>query len=622
LDTPPAAAGLSAAQALTFPSVELFVERATARIEGFTLSDADAPVVADICRQLDGIPLAIELAAGRVDAFGLRGIAERLDDRFRLLKGGRRTALPRHQTLAATLDWSYDVLPESEKVILRRLAVFAGGFTFDSAAALSPGTDTYSADIVDGMANLVSRSLVAADVNRVCPRYRLLDTTRAYARERLIETGEWSTVSLAHASHYRLVFERALDEWELRDPGEWLADYVCETDNLRAALNWAFSATGDPALGVALTVAAIPMWFQLSATDECRESVRRALSHLESTDAYDARARQIMQLYVALGLSRAFTIGLAPQAAAAWNKVLDLAQQLGDHEFQREGYWGLWLCQIGDGDFRTALATARAFCELAVAPRDVILGHRLVGVPLHCLGEHSAARVHIDQVLHAVTQAKSSAGVRFRFGQPMAARVILAQMLWLQGFPDQAMHAARCSLEETGVKEHAISLCDALAQAMCPIALLVGDYVLAEHSIASLLDHTQRHALGTWSVLGRCWNATLHIKRGERDVGLPMLTDSLEALREVRFAFYRTQFMGTLAAGTAATGEVSRGLTMIDQALERCKAKEELWCMAELLRLKGSILVTAGSASLLAAEAHLQQSLELARGQGALSWEL
>jgi predicted ATPase len=204
----------------------------------------------------------------------------------------------------------------------------------------------------------------------------------------------------------------------------------------------------------------------------------------------------------------------------------------------------------------------------------------------------------------------------------MAARVILAQMLWLQGFPDQAMQAARCSLEETSATEHAISLCDALAQAMCPIALLVGDCEVAEQSIESLLERTQRHALGTWSVLGRCWKAALHIKQGERDVGVPMLSASLEALREVRFAFYCTQFMGTLAGGIAATGEVSRGLTMIDQALERCAAKEELWCMAELLRLKGTILVAAGSASLVEAEDHFRQSLDWAHRQGALSWEL
>src|ERR1035438_1910937 len=133
---------------------------------------------------------------------------------------------------------------------------------------------------------------------------------------------------------------------------------------------------------------------------------------------------------------------------------------------------------------------------------------------------------------------------------------------------------------------------------------------------------THRHALVTWSVLGRCWKAALHIKQGERDVGVPMLSASLEALREVRFAFYCTQFMGTLAGGIAATGEVSRGLTMIDQALERCAAKEELWCMAELLRLKGTILVAAGSASLVEAEDHFRQSLDWAHRQGALSWEL
>jgi predicted ATPase len=134
----------------------------------------------------------------------------------------------------------------------------------------------------------------------VPPRYRLLETTRAYARERLLESGEWAAISLAAASHYRQVFERTLNEWELRDPAEWLAEHACETDNLRAALNCVFSATGDSALGIALPVAAIPLWFHLSATDECRESVQRALSRLESADAYDARARQIMQLYAAL----------------------------------------------------------------------------------------------------------------------------------------------------------------------------------------------------------------------------------------------------------------------------------------------------------------------------------
>jgi hypothetical protein len=152
---------------------------------------------------------------------------------------------------------------------------------------------------------------------------------------------------------------------------------------------------------------------------------------------------------------------------------------------------------------------------------------RHVGVPRHCLGDHSGARMHIERGLQS-TAPISPAGVRFRFGQPMAARVILAQMLWLQGFPDQAIQAARCSVDESAVTGHAISHCDALAQAMCPIALRVGDYEAAQSSIELLQDLAERHALGPWTILSQCWKATLHIERGERDLGIPMLATNLD----------------------------------------------------------------------------------------------
>ena len=135
LEMPPVTAGLTAAEALTYPAVQLFVARATSHGNDFRFDNHEAPIVADICRQLDGIALAIELAAGRVEAFGTRGIAELLDDRIRLLTGGRRTALARHQTLAATLDWSYEALPEAEQTLLIRLAVFAGEFTLEDVLA-------------------------------------------------------------------------------------------------------------------------------------------------------------------------------------------------------------------------------------------------------------------------------------------------------------------------------------------------------------------------------------------------------------------------------------------------------------------------------------------------------
>ncbi len=623
LGVPPVMAGLTAAQALTYPAVELFVERAISITEEFQLTDGDAPVAADICRQLDGIALAIELAAGRINAFGMRGVAKRLDDRFRLLTGGRRTALPRHQTLSATLDWSYEILPERERALLRRLAVFVGGFTLESVGAVAADSDLLPSDIPDLMAELVAKSLVSAETAGGVVAYRLLDTMRAYAVKKLQESEESASIPQRHAEYFQWLFERALTEWESRPAAEWLSSYGREIDNLRAALDWAFSPNGDTEIGMALTVGAIPLWFQRSSTDECRLGVERALSRAETGASRDAHARQIMQLYLALGLSRTFTIGLAPQAAAAWMKAFEIAESLNDREFELEALWGLWFCHIGTGEYGAALEVAQKFCGLAETAPDLLIGDRLMGVPLHCLGQHTSARHRIERLLDSdPVPVNSSQGVRFRFGQPMAARVILAQMLWLQGFPDQAADAARSSVDEARATGHAISICDAIAQAACPIAMFIGDLAAAEQAVTMLIDQSSVHALGPWSVLGRCWKAALLVKSGELDVGLPLLRSAIEELREVRFAFYHSKFLGLFAEGLASAGDFKQGLSVIDGALARCEQKAEHWYIAELLRIKGAILMQCVDPDLARAEEHFLRSLDWARRRDALSWEL
>lgn len=623
LEIPPAVAGLTAESALSFPAVELFVERIAENVDGFRLYDADAPLVADICRQLDGVPLAIELAAGRVDAFGVRGVAQGLDDRFRLLSGGRRTALPRHQALRATLDWSYELLPDLERTLLRRLGAFVDGFTLNSVCAVATDSEIQNFAIADLLANLIAKSLVSSETEGSVARYRLLDTTRAYALVKLAETGESGTISRRHAEYFRSVFETALTEWETRPNSEWLTGYGREIANMRTALDWAFSPSGDVELGIALTVAAIPLWFQLSSTDECRNRVEQALDHAAPGVDRDAHAREVMRLYMALGLSRTFTIGLAPQASAAWKKAFEIADSLGDGEFRLEALWGLWFCHIGEGEYRAALSIAEQYCSYAETAEDRLIGDRLIGVPLHILGDHARARHHIEGTLSRRTDSgRSSQGNRFRFDQPVAARVILAQMLWLQGFPDRAIEATHSSVDEANGTGHAISLCDALAQAMCPIAMFVGDLSAAEQAVTTLLSEATLHALDPWGVLGCCWKGALHIKRGELDYGLPLLRNALEDLREVRFAFYHAGFLGALAEGYASAGQFKAADGAIDEALERCKQKEEFWCIAELLRIKGEILLQKGEDNVPLAEEHFLRSGAWARRQEALSWEL
>jgi predicted ATPase len=195
LASPSASCRPTAAEAISFPAVQLFVECTAANLGGFELNDADAPAVAGICRKLDGIPLAIEIAAGRVHACGVSGLAARLQDGLGLLTSGRRTAQLRHQTMSATLDWSYSLLTDAEQTVLRRLAVFDGEFTLYAAGAVAADDEYPEYKAIELTAELVAKSLVAADASDRGPRLRLLETTRAYALKKLAESGEFDTLN-------------------------------------------------------------------------------------------------------------------------------------------------------------------------------------------------------------------------------------------------------------------------------------------------------------------------------------------------------------------------------------------------------------------------------------------
>jgi predicted ATPase len=187
LESPPATTRLSAANALTFPAIQLFVERASAAMNEFELIDAETSLVSEICRKLDGIPLAIEFAAARVETYGVKALADRLDDRLRLLTSGRRTALPRHRTMRAALDWSYDLLTEIEQDVLQRVATISGAFTMHTTSTKIADAAQTESEVIDILTALVAKSMISANFSGPEPRLRLLETTRAYALSKLAE---------------------------------------------------------------------------------------------------------------------------------------------------------------------------------------------------------------------------------------------------------------------------------------------------------------------------------------------------------------------------------------------------------------------------------------------------
>ena len=255
LESPPTSAGLTAAAALGFPAVQLFVERAAATLGEFELHDEDAPIVAAICRKLDGVPLAIEFAAARIDAFGVRGLSAHLDDSLQLLTGGRRPALPRQHSLRANLDWGHNLLREPERVVLRRLAIFAGKFTLGAAKAVATSAEIAGPEVVECVANLVTKSLIEADVDGAVPRYRLLQTTQAYALEKLFESDDLQEVERRHAEYLRSLVWRPEVDWDVPSAAARQARCGRRIDAARGAY---LSPVAGASSGAGLTIRAVP----------------------------------------------------------------------------------------------------------------------------------------------------------------------------------------------------------------------------------------------------------------------------------------------------------------------------------------------------------------------------
>ena len=625
LGSPPPSAEQTAAAAAAFPAVQLFVERVTASVEDFALTDTNAPLVAEICRRLDGLPLAIEFAAPRVETLGVEGLTSRLDDSLPLLTGWRRTATPRHRTMQAVLDWSYGLLNEDEQRLLRVLGIFSGLFTVEAAAAVGAESPTKGFDAINHLADLVTKSLIVADVGGPVPRFRLLDTTRSYALGKLYEAAEWQTYARRHAEYFHDLMRRAGAEWDTRSTLDWRNSYASQIDDVRAALDWAFSSTGDAAIGVALTTAAVPLFSELWLLEECRVRAERALAALEHATTDDGHRR--MKLYAAVASSQAYTVASACDTRAAWDATLEMADALGDSEYQLRALWGIWGTHINRGEFREGLAVARRFSRLAETRSDAndrLVGDRLVGAALHFLGNQRGAKEHIERMLAAyVTPMGRSHALRFQSDQRVTARMYLARILWLQGFPDQAVSIAEADVQDAQRTGHPQSLCNALAGAACPIAFWTGNLTAAQRYTTMLLDQTEREVLEIWHAHAVCFAGELLIRRGGTGQGLQQLRLGIDRLLQSNFGQYGSAFSGTLAEGLAAAGQVAQAQNVVDDAIAQAEHSDGRWYLPELLRIKAAInLRENGFDAAAAAEESLRRSIDLARAQAALSWEL
>ena len=279
----PESGSMTAVEALRSDAVRLFIERAADALGHYTLTDEDAPHIVTICRRLDGLPLATELAAARLRMLKPAEMSQRLEKIFKLLATGSRSVLPRHQTLRATIDWSFSLLAPEEQTLLRRLSVFVDGWKLDGAVAVAGAGDAplEADEVFDLLSALVDKSLVVADTSGPTTRYRMLETTRQYAAEKLVESGETGRTRLM-AQHVLALFTQAEQAWPTMPTEKFLGTYGPDIDNLRAAIDWAFGPGNDPGLGLALVANAGRIAEEMSLQTDLARWTGAALPHLES----------------------------------------------------------------------------------------------------------------------------------------------------------------------------------------------------------------------------------------------------------------------------------------------------------------------------------------------------
>lgn len=339
-----------------YESVRLFVDRATSHDLAFSLMEENAADVAEICRRLDGLPLAIELAAARTKVMKPNDIVARLDERFRLIAGGARTAPARHQTLRALIDWSYDLLTEKERVVFRRLSVFAGGFTIEAAERIASGGGLDELDAVDLLSSLADKSLVVAGDRYGEKRYQLLDTLREYAAEKLADSDEQASVKARHLEWLVSLAERAYAGWGSPEEAKYLDQLAEERDNLRAALDWSLS-DGPPEIGLHLAASASRLWQVAGPFTEGRRWLEAALARCPSGSA-EIRARALRAAAILSTYNGDYIA-----ARRLGEQGLVLLRELGDTTGIAWSLQNLGLVSVRQGDH----SRARAFYEETLA---------------------------------------------------------------------------------------------------------------------------------------------------------------------------------------------------------------------------------------------------------------
>lgn len=559
LQIPDTASRLEIHQLMEYASVQLFVERASQALTSFKITQANASAVAQICTRLDGIPLAIELAASRVRAFGVDQIAVRLDDCFRLLTGGSRAALPRHQTLRALIDWSYNLLSAAEQTLLARLAVFSGGWRLESAEKVCTPEDA-DTDVLNLLANLVDKSLVILDETEAGPRYRLLETTRQYAQEKLAESGEAQDIRDRHLGHFLTLAEEA--ETHLHEASQlvWLGRLDHELNNFRAALEWS-QARGREANGFRMAAALWWFWYLRSHISEGHAWLTRALRAGEfGPITPDLRGRL---------LYRAAHLGLfLGEPAAQIKAMLDESLELNRKYHHDLGVTATlvnlaWVAKDGpeaESLYEQALAAARASDQPWFVPATLMNMADL----MNDLGRPQQAVIYSNECIPQFRRLGDRWGIAWSL-------LTLAQARILEGNDDQAAELLSESSILFRQLKNKVGIRNVVST-MANLKVKQGSYAQAVQLFEQNLAMAREMGLKRGIAFDLLHMGTAVYHQGDYPRAAALLVECLQSSREQGLQAHIQMCLAALAQVLAALGKPEKAARLLGAAEEQGQA--------------------------------------------------
>jgi predicted ATPase len=621
LDYPPDGSEQTANAVLRYPAAQLFVQRVAARAGSFVLTDEEAPFVAEMCRKLDGLPLAIELAAGQVAALGIKNTVARLVSRRKLLKLSHRTAVPRHRTLKATLDWSCDLLSDAERIVFRRIAPFVGHFTLDGARHVAGELGADTGEIFDAIAGLVEKSLIATRLDDGQQWYRLLDTTRAYALGKLEEHDELDVISGRHAKYVAEFLESQREMMLALPRARRTAAYSDQLSNIRAALEWSFGPHGDDEIATRLAAASAQVFLELSLLIECQAWAERAIALLGTRNQNSRRA---MEIYASLPLVLMHTEGNDQHVRASFSHALEIAINQGDLAYELRLLSGLFMYSHWTMDIRGATDIADRSKKLALKtrdPDDMALAESMLAASNHLLGNHIIAQQHCESGLR-YTESR----LRFRAGQHLFhytsfLLVGMARSLLYRGLLDRSLQYAKLAIEESEKSGHPATFCRSLAL-IVPVFLTMADTRRSDQYIAELSDLSAAHSLKPYCAIATGLRGQWLLLQNNLLDAISLLKRALEELHAQRQEMLNMDFTCDLAAALMKAGGHEQALRLVLNAIDGQQRVGKFLHMPALFRMKGLILASRPDEDYFEAEGSLLSAIDWAKRQSATLFEL